>query len=232
MKAMLRSQSPASTRVVILAVLLLVAALAGARGIGDVLGEAQAHIKFSNGDWVFRGRTIDSSGDRSDKKDPITIVFKGHDREYSNDNVFDHIADHTGWGGTGLCNDHQRVVWKKPNSNETTSDKDDFQLDNRLAVCFASRWHLRGWDDQEHYRFTSGHGRANQWTVAGVHHESGPPHEIDMDWDVARRRFVNKMSPHCRWPKWKRHPGARGEIYHYYNSGWIGRISLKHGPDC
>jgi hypothetical protein len=220
-----------------LAVMLLASALAAVSDIGPIFGgQAQAHVKFTNGKWVFRGRAIAKSGDRHDRKDPLNIIFMGHGRYYTNDGVFAHIKTHTGFGHAGPCATQQRVVWQKRNSTATTSDKDDFQMDNRKPWnCLGDRWHIRAWDDQEHDAYTDNHGRSQQWTVLGVHHEKGPPHKIDMDWDVVRRKFIKDMAGHCSWPRWKRHPGARigkkpGQGY--ANSGWIGRISLKHTPSC
>lgn len=214
---------------------IVLAAILALALIGAVAVGVEAHVKFSNGKWVYRAMTIDGSGDRSAKKDPANLIFKGHNRTYSNSNVRNHIEAHTNLGGIG-CGGNQRVVWTKRNSSSTTSDKQDINIGTGgTGSCLSGRWHLRGWDDQEHDIFTSNHGRRNQWTVSAVHHEKLRccwKHEIDMDWDVARRKMIEKMAGHCSWPKWKHRGGAEGWIQGYYNSGWIGRISLKHTPNC
>jgi hypothetical protein len=227
---------PLRGRLLLLAVTALVflAALA-------VSGEA--HVKFDNGRWVFGGMTWNE--ERTHREDPLNIIFMGHSREYSNDNVRSHMKDHAGFDSIH-CAGNQRVVWRKRAGSATTSDKQDIQRGTGgWSGCTSSRWHIRGWDDQEHDLFTGDHGRRNQWVLAGVHHEKfhhdcGSPHgcsyghDIDTDWDVARRKMIEKMAPHCAWPRWKRHLGARTKHRWkgYANSGWIGRISLKHRPNC
>ncbi len=194
---------------------------------------AEAHVQFHNGRWVFRGMTI-SSPDRKSRSDPLNIIFKGNNQSYTSGNVESHIKAHTGWTGTWPCSSKQRVVWQRVSGDATTSDKDDFQLDNRDALCNLSRWHLRAWDDHEHADYTNSHGPMDQWVVMNIHHENNS-HDIDLDWDAARRQFIEKMAGHCSWPVWKRHPGARISTkvgQGFANTGRIGRISLKHTPNC
>jgi hypothetical protein len=65
--------------------------------------------------------------------------------------------------------------------------------------------------------------RANRVEVAVLHH-----HKPDRDWDSVRVQALKSMSEHCSQRRWDWHPGATRVYQGYHNSGYIGRLSLRH----
>lgn len=200
-----------------------------------------AHTINADGKWYFRGTTY--TNDRSEPKDPVNVIFKGGGT-VSNDLVRTHMAHHfetpLGPFWRDACGGNQRMVWSRPDF-ATTSDKQDFQMGSKGLCPFgpSSRWHFRGWDDQEHKDHTANHGAYSQWVVGSVHKDEYLTHEPDIDWDVARRFIVDTMPGHCSWDVWRRHPGARGwwggpKVLGegFRSSGRIARISMRPAPNC
>lgn len=193
---------------------------------------AAAHVRDASGSWYFDGSTYND--ERTERKDPVNVIFKGGDSQASIPRVINHIADHAGWRAS--CGGAQRMVWRGPGSSET-SDKQDMQEASGaygvVVDCFEiPRYHFRGWDDHEHDDLTASHGEKDQWVVGGVHHDQPVIHDNDRDWDISRRFMVEDMAGHCSYPKWRRHLGAKGWFGDFFNSGWIARISMRHSPGC
>jgi hypothetical protein len=132
--------------------------------------------------------------------------------------------------GSRWCRSAHRMVWRNLRGG-TLRDRQDVQ---RSTNCAGRQFHIRGWDDVEHDRITSSHGRRGQWIVGGVHHEriivrrrgshSTVTHKIDRDWDGVHHQAVLAMKRHCSYRRWRNHPGARRRYQGYRNSGWLARI--------
>lgn len=223
---------------------------------------AQAHYKAGpndSGNWYFDGAS--TSGPRDALKDPLNFIFYGGSADqtaYTKARIEQHMVDDWDTSAVGgrpwrqdsivakLCKIDQRVYWLNENFTATTSDKTDWHgTTSRMSMCGAQT-HARFWDDQEHARFTTTHGREDQWVVGGIHHEHpvaklkilpGTTHRIDRDWDAMRYLMVRAMHAHCSEARWKYHPGADGVFgcgdygHCYDNEGWLARFSLHHASD-
>jgi hypothetical protein len=214
-------------------------------------------------------------GPRTAVKDPINFMFYGGEADqtpYTRERIEDHMS--SDWDGNDVgttpwrkssviapfCKVDQRVYWPGDGGASITSDRSDWHgvaSPNEFTPPCLTQTHARFWDDHEHARITSGHGRLDQWVIGGVHHEHpvtkrkctgevlgqrvcvpyGTTHKIDRDWDAVRYQMVKAMHAHCATRDWKLHPGAQGRFGAYegsagfYNSGYIARFSLHHVSD-
>lgn len=194
-----------------------------------------AHVKNLDGNWYFDGSLYDEDEISDDaRKDPINLIFMGGGGDVTNDRVKQHLVDDWNNGGdmdTDLaCRSSLHAFWRYfPGLAE---DKQDFQLIATNILC-RRQFHIRVWDDLEHYRGTA-HTR-NTWAVAGIHHERiaykkpcCTTHKPDRRWDTVRVQALKAMSEHCRERRWDWHPGASRTYQEIPNSGYIGRISMRH----
>ena len=183
---------------------------------------AQAHYKAGDPDdpdgWYFDGAS--TAGARDDLKDPLNFIFYGGSADqtaYTRARIEQHMVDDwdtSAVGGrhwrkdtdiTSVCKVDQRLYWLNESLTATTSDKSDWHGSTSRTRACTSQTHARFWDDQEHARFTTGHGQEDQWVVGGIHHEhpipklrcvdivctfKGTTHRIDRDWDEMRYMMV------------------------------------------
>jgi hypothetical protein len=83
------------------------------------------------------------------------------------------------------------TYWRDNAGQRATSDKQDWQLNTKNPACYE-QYHIRGWDDQEHRKVTTGHA-SQTWVIGDLHHERVVPkfsccftHKINRDWDRVR----------------------------------------------
>lgn len=203
----------------------------------------------------------------SNRKDPVNIIFygAGDSSPYTRARIEAHMDDDWNTSAVGgrswktdseiwaPCKDNQYVGWFGYPGFD--SDRSDWHGSTSLKVpifapppappvpigykagCFRQH-HLRFWDDLEHRRVaSSGTHAANDWVIAGAHHEKviGKVccfgHKVDRDWDRVRVEVVKAMGKHCTYRRWKYVPQADGVYQKYTNSGFLARISLKHHAD-
>jgi hypothetical protein len=218
-----------------------------------------AHIRESNApkNWYFAGTTFGQDGDAFRKADPVNIVFtKGGTASLSS--VEQHIYDD--WGGqtkfdpTGLIflgdthmKDHPCKMsdqWMQFRGlrdlfeGEPREVYDLFDLSLNSSSWCRRKYHMRLWDDVEHFFQTNQHANLDRWVVGGVHHEhvvldsdTAFNDDIDIDWDavevIVKRK---KLNEHCARLKWRWHPGAFGKFSGYVSDGDMLLIKMNHRP--
>ncbi len=203
---------------------------------------ASAHIVFPNGTtWYFNGAIWpDQNNQPGDMpEDPVNVIFlKGG---YPIDQgALDAMIANNGlnFGGAYGCGSRARMIWRNVN-RDRNSDKEDYSYADEGCGHVGGRYHVRLWDDLEHRDITANespnHGAVAEWLVGSVHHEHRilcfcgnlGHHQVDEDWDQARREFVQKFQTQCRVARWRALPGAKGFFGRYTNSGLVGRISKQ-----
>lgn len=196
-------------------------------------GSVWAHYR-TGGDWYFYGSFYESTTPHdATRKDPVNLIFFGGGL-VTNSGVASHIETDWRYGRmrhSKICNSKMYAIWRfMPGRG---SDNADFQRSNKALPC-NNQYHVRGWDDYEHWQGTA-HGNRYQWVIAGVHHEDVKykfpccfHHVIDRDWDSVRVEAVKAMSAHCSYRHWQYHPGAHRTYQGFTNYGYIARISMRH----
>jgi hypothetical protein len=195
----------------------------------------QAHVATLNGDMMFDGSLYDDDERTDDaRKDPVNVIFMAGGGPVGLDRVQAHLEDD--WDGMAhdlVCKSSLRAFWLfYPGVDD---DKQDRQLIATNVGC-RNQFHIRLWDDKEHSE-GSVHTR-DEWVLAGVHHEHivykfpcCVSHKPDRDWDTVRIQALKEMNEHCSVRRWRFHPGAARTYQGYKNSGYIGRISMRHRSD-
>ena len=213
----------------------LVPAIAGVLVLVVASALSQAHVKNIDDNWYFDGSLYDDDEISDDaRKDPINLIFKGGGGDITLDRVKQHLLDD--WDANGdmdndlVCRSSLHAFWRY--FPGLAHDKQDFQLIATNVGC-RRQFHIRVWDDLEHDRGTV-HTRG-EWAVAGIHHERiawkwpcCTTHKPDRDWDSVRLQALKAMNEHCSQRRWDWHPGATRTYQGYHNSGYIGRLSLRH----
>jgi hypothetical protein len=198
--------------------------------IGGAASQAEAHLYESRYNWYLYGSTYrDRPPTASNRSDPVNLIFYRGRGHKSPSRVGAHISKDWRYGTMrDDCAGDQYMVWRDMHGNRD-SDKTDMQ---RVTGC-GTRYHIRGWDDYEHWKLRNDHGDIYQWVIGNVHHErdNGSGHTIDRDWDSVRVSAVKAMSAHCSYRRWRYHPGADRTYQGFTNAGYLARISMRHVAD-
>jgi hypothetical protein len=136
-------------------------------------------------------------------------------------------------GANKLCDTNAFLIFRDFHGKREFVSKSGRSFNTGGRKC-AVQYHARFYDDHKHQEQTgNGHGRQDQWTLVGVHHESRGVkdddfgHEIDMPWDDVRVHALKNLRERCQVRRWHVHPTAAGKFQGYENSGMISRISLS-----
>lgn len=202
---------------------------------------SDSHIREGPQRWYFSGVTFGKKDGKYKPSDPLNVVFWGGGPNAPIDVVREHV--HEDFGMNSVCPSSTQWVYftARDDWNTTppyaTYDEDDRQLSS-YDPC-GPKYHIRIWDDYEHWVHTWDHPTRDRWAVAGVHHErlcgkSEFPffgHCPNRDWDIVERDFRDKMEEHCSYLRWKYHPGADRRLQGYDSDGRFVLIHMRHVDD-
>jgi hypothetical protein len=229
-------QKSASVRLAITAVLLSTVLLSASG--------ASAHLRESWNRWYFGGSTHVIKDGQFKPFNPVTVIFfRGGTASLAT--VTQHLDD-----------DWRNYYWQTDMDDHDcamsgTQHYIPFRALNDLIPGNPAPWwdaqdeawstdyfcdtqyHMRGWDDYEHWAQTYGHTSRDQWVIANIHHEYrrwivGGRHIVDESWDASAKRLRDRMEEHCSYLNWRWLPGSWRPKDGLASNGYITLIMMRH----
>ena len=207
---------------------------------------ARGHLSEGTYRWYVGGYThVKISATRFRRADPVTVIFlRGGTASLSS--VGDHL--HDDWGGSVIletdmddnsCADsgtQQWVVFR--GLDDVASGHDQFEWDaqdeswSNNPDC-STQYHMRAWDDYEHYFQTTNHPSLNKWTIASIHREKRRfilfgKHILTQGFEASARVLRDRMNEHCSYLKWRWLPNSAVPGSKHPNSGYLTLIMMRH----
>jgi len=216
---------------------------------------AAAHVKTNEGRWLLSGSTYsgmdqdDEPPRQENRTDPVSVMWRGGNHDYTIGHVVNHTHQH--WRDrripdrfpngrfmeqrrdNPLCRDAQ-FIFMRQSGDANDGDFSPSQSYMSTNGACTNQYHIRLWNDDVHGGFF-GSNHFGEFVVSPIHHETTTEggHEIDLEFDHARRIYYLEMAPHCKKRRWAVHPESDGWRYSdgVPYTGIITKISMRHRSD-
>lgn len=251
-------------RAVLVGLIVLIVLATASVTSGYFMSQAEAHVSEGRNYFYWESFTRKKTNDQELGKrlDPTAIVWTSGPEvpEARQDDVRDAVNEFWGnkpskgamtfgqacLGQGGIVRalsdgGVQELRFREP-EGAWLRDANDYQ--GSTSTGCLSQWHMRFWDDEEHWsNYFAEHGDQWQWAVSGVHFDRstgniclptvfgcsrvGTGHEVVPRWNSFRNFAVNNaMRSLCGRSRWRHFPGQDREWRGDRMDGFIARIDF------